>query len=141
MSSIIQKRDDVIKRLSYFESWEDRFKQILSYGKKLDPMDEALKNNENQVKGCLSKVWLSYDFKDGKVYFKADSDAAITKGIIALLVNVYSGETPEQIIALKPDFLKDVGITEHLSMNRRNGLANMCQLIDRYAKNCQEKTN
>lgn len=133
-TSIDNKKADVLKRLQGLESWEERYKQILFFGKKLPPMDEEKKIPANLVRGCLSKVWLSYQVIDGKVHYQADSEAAITKGIIALLLRVYSGELPQDILALDPEFLKEVGISDHLSMNRRNGLVNMVKLIMDYAR-------
>jgi len=132
--SVEERKNDIVKRLSHFSSWEDRYRQILHYGKKLEPLQEEFKTEEKLVRGCLSKVWLHHELRDGKVFYSADSDAAITKGIIALLVNVYSGGTPEEILGLSTDFLKEVGVTDHLSMNRRNGLVNMCKLIHLYAE-------
>lgn len=137
--TIEEKKDLVIKKLTSFTDWEDRYRQILSYAKKLPLMNDQLKTDEFLVKGCQSKVWLWYEFNQGKVIFLADSDGIITKGIIGLLVYVYSGQTPQEILSTPFDFLKEVGITEHLSSNRRNGLANMCKLIQTYAQNCQEK--
>ena len=131
--SIEDKKQDVIKRLSYFDSWEERYKQILHFGKKLPPMDESLKTEDRLVKGCLSRVWLAPEMIEGRLHFHADSDAAITKGIIALLLKVYSGETPADIVELDASFLEQVGITDHLSMNRRNGLVNMLGMIKLYA--------
>jgi cysteine desulfuration protein SufE len=102
-------------------------------GKELPEMNEAFKTENFRIKGCQSQVWLYPEFKDGVIYFQADSDALLVKGIIALLVQVYSGETPDAIVEEKEDFLKKLGVTDHLSMNRSNGLAAMTKQIKMYA--------
>ncbi len=132
--SITARKDEVLKRFTSFDSWEDRYRQLIHYGKKIATMNSEEKADELLVPGCLSKVWLKHELRDGKIFFKADSDAAITKGIIGVLISVYSDSTPEEITSLSPDFLKEIGITDHLSMNRRNGLANMCKLIQGYGE-------
>lgn len=129
MSTIESRRDEIIKKFKNFDSWEDRYRQLIHYGKTLEPLAEEEKSDDNLVPGCLSKVWLHHNYVDDTIKFKADSDAAITKGIIGVLVFVYSGSKPEEIINFGPDFLQDIGINDHLSMNRRNGLANMCKII------------
>lgn len=131
--AIQDKKQIVISQFDNLETWEDKYRQIIHFGKKLPLMDEKLKTDDTLVKGCMSKVWLYHRYEDGLIHFEADSEAAITKGIIALLVAVYSANTPEDILALKPEFLGEIGITDHLSMNRRNGLVNMCKLITVYA--------
>lgn len=133
MSTIEQRIEDTLKRFKSFDAWEDRYRQLIHYGKKLNGIADTDKKDEMLVPGCLSKVWLDHKYEDGKITYYADSDAAITKGIIGVLVNIYSGASPEEVINTKPDFLQEIGITDHLSMNRRNGLANMCKLINAYA--------
>ena len=108
-------------------------KRSLFLGKKLPELDEQSKTDENLVKGCVSRVWLISREEDGKVFYQADSDAALTKGIIALLIDIYSGHSPSEILSADPSFLKDIGIMDNLSMNRRNGLANMIQKIFQFA--------
>ena len=129
MSTIESRRDEIIKKFKNFDSWEDRYRQLIHYGKTLEPLAQEEKSDDNLVPGCLSKVWLHHKHEDDTIKFKADSDAAITKGIIGVLVFVYSGSKPKEIINFGPDFLQDIGINDHLSMNRRNGLANMCKII------------
>lgn len=116
-----------------FSQWEDRYKKLIELGRTLEPMEPEDQNEKNRIKGCQSQVWLKPSFLDGKVYFKADSDAMLVKGIIALLVKVYSGSTPDEILKTKPEFLQEIGITEHLSLNRSNGLASMAKQIQLYA--------
>ncbi len=116
-----------------FSDWEDRYRELIHLGRELAPYPEEKREEKYKVKGCQSQVWLFPEFKNGRVYFYADSDAILVKGIIGLLVKVYSDATPDEILSTKPDFLKEVGITEHLSMNRSNGLAAMMKQIQMYA--------
>ena len=118
---------------SNLKDWEDKYRQIIIYGKQLEPMDEANKQEKFKVKGCQSQVWLYPELKEGLIYFQADSDAMLVKGIISVLLKVYSGQSADDIIAHKPDFLNDLGINQHLSMNRSNGLASMIKQIKLYA--------
>jgi len=116
-----------------FPDWEDRYQELIQIGKKLSTYPEDKREEKYKVKGCQSQVWLFPEFKDGKVIFYGDSDALLVKGIIGLLIKVYSDSTPDEILVTKPDFLKEVGITEHLSMNRSNGLASMMKQMQMYA--------
>lgn len=127
--NIEERKDEIIKKFKNFDSWEDRYRQLIHYGKTLKPLNDEERKEENLVPGCLSRVWLHHELNEGNIIFKADSDAAITKGIIGVLVYVYSDATPEEVINMAPTFLQEIGINDHLSMNRRNGLANMCKLI------------
>lgn len=120
-------------RFLKFKDWEDRYKELITLGKELSSYPEEKREDKYKVKGCQSQVWLYPEFKDGRVYFYGDSDAVLVKGIVGLLINVYSDATPDEIISTKPEFLKDVGITEHLSMNRSNGLASMMKQMQMYA--------
>lgn len=124
-----------------FSQWEDRYKKLIELGRELTPMPEEEKNEKNRIKGCQSQVWLKPSFEEGKVYFLADSDALLVKGIVAILVKAYSGSTPSEILQEKPTFLSDIGITEHLSMNRTNGLASMVKQIQMYALAYQTMMN
>lgn len=121
------------ERFLQFKDWEDRYKELIALGKELNHYPDEKREDKYKVKGCQSQVWLYPEFKDGRIYFFGDSDAVLVKGIVGLLVSVYSNATPDEIIATKPDFLKEVGITEHLSMNRSNGLASMMKQIQMYA--------
>jgi cysteine desulfuration protein SufE len=130
----MQQRTSLIKnRFLQFKDWEDRYKELIEIGKKLPPYPEDKREEKYKIKGCQSQVWLYPEFKQGRVTFYADSDAVLVKGIIATLLQVYSNATPEEILGTGPDFLKEVGITEHLSMNRSNGLAAMMKQIQMYA--------
>ncbi|MGE3608094.1 MAG: SufE family protein [Bacteriovoracaceae bacterium] len=128
-----ERIDQIKSRFLQYKDWEDRYKELIHTGKDLAPYPEEQRLEKYKVKGCQSQVWLFPEFMDGKVIFHGDSDAVLVKGIIGLLINVYSNATPDEIISTKPDFLKEVGITEHLSMNRSNGLAAMMKQIQMYA--------
>lgn len=130
---IDEKISQLITRFTKNEQWEDRYRELIQTGKKIDGLEESAKEEKFRIKGCQSQVWLKPEYKDGVIYFYADSDAVLVKGIIGLLLEVYSGEGPESIISNPPKFLKDIGITEHLSMNRTNGLSSMVKQIQIYA--------
>ena len=128
-----ERTTQIKQRILQFKDWEDRYKELIVLGKNLDSYPEEKREEKYKVKGCQSQVWLFPEFKDGRVYFRADSDAVLVKGIVGLLVSVYSDATPDEILSTKPEFLQEVGITEHLSMNRSNGLAAMMKQIQMYA--------
>ena len=130
---INDKIESLVLDFKRFSDWEERYKHLIDLGKKMPPLDETHRIPENLVKGCQSQVWLHADLLDGKIYFQADSDASIVKGIIALLVGVYTGSTPDEILSTKPTFLEDIGLREHLSMSRANGLNSMMKQISFFA--------
>jgi cysteine desulfuration protein SufE len=130
---ISQKIEDIKELFNQYDDWEDRYRQIIKLGKDLAKLDEEFKTDKYRVKGCQSQVWLYPQLDGNKVIFQADSDALLVKGIVAILTKVYSGETPQSILDNKPEFLSEVGITDHLSMNRSNGLASMIKQIQLYA--------
>jgi cysteine desulfuration protein SufE len=130
---MLDRTTQIKDRFLQFKDWEDRYKELITLGKQLAAYPEDKRDEKFKVKGCQSQVWLFPEFKDGRVYLHADSDALLVKGIVGLLVSVYSDATPEEILATPPEFLKEVGITEHLSMNRSNGLAAMMKQIQMYA--------
>lgn len=130
---MLERVTQIKERFLQFNDWEDRYKELINFGKTLAVYPEEKREEKYKIKGCQSQVWLYPEYKGGKVYFYADSDAVLVKGIVALLVNVYSDLTPDEILSIRPDFLKEVGITEHLSMNRTNGLAAMMKQIQMYA--------
>jgi cysteine desulfuration protein SufE len=131
--TIFDRVGQVKERFLKFSDWEDRYLELIQIGRTSAAYPEDKRIDKFKVKGCQSQVWLYSEFKDGKVSFYGDSDAVLVKGIVGLLVEVYSGSTPEEILGLKPEFLKEIGITEHLSMNRSNGLASMMKQIQMYA--------
>jgi cysteine desulfuration protein SufE len=130
---MVERVSQVKARFLQFKDWEDRYKELINLGRQLPAYPEDKREEKFKVKGCQSQVWLCPEFKEGRVYFHADSDAVLVKGIVGVLVSVYSDSTPDEILSTSPDFLKEVGITEHLSMNRSNGLAAMMKQIQMYA--------
>lgn len=130
---ITQRVDDLVAEFQKFADWEDRYKYIIDLGKNLPEMREEDKTEQNKVKGCQSQVWLHAHLDKGIVYFSADSDASIVKGIVSILVRVYSGATPAEILATKPEFLDQIGLRQHLSMSRANGLSSMVKQISMFA--------
>jgi len=133
MSDILEVQQQIIDEFRALGDWTERYKHIIRQGRNLDPLDEEYKVEENLVRGCQSQVWLHTRFEDEKVIFEADSDAAITKGLVALMVRFYSGQEPETIINTSPDFIKKIGMEEHLSPTRSNGLASMVKQMKIYA--------
>jgi cysteine desulfuration protein SufE len=131
--ALLDRTTRIKERFLQYQDWEDRYKELIQLGKTLPAYPEDKREDKYKVKGCQSQVWLYPEFREGKVFFHADSDAVLVKGIVGLLVSVYSDATPDEILATKPDFLKEVGITEHLSMNRSNGLAAMMKQMQMYA--------
>jgi len=134
--SIETKRAALVDELAPFEDHFERFAYMVDRAKASPPLDEKYKIDAFLIEGCLSRLWVYPEFKGGKCYFHTDSDAAITKGTSTLLCELYSGEAPEAVISLEPDFLAEVGITQHLSPNRRNGLSNVRARIKAYAELC-----
>lgn len=131
--TIEEKQERIIREFELLGDWPERYKYIIKLGQKLPPLDDKYKVEENLVRGCQSQVWLTTDFEDGKVIFNADSDAAITKGLVALMVRFYSAESPETILMTDPQFIKKIGMQEHLSPTRSNGLASMVKQMKIYA--------
>lgn len=123
----------IVREFSLFEDWTEKYKHIIKLGTKLDPLPEEDHKKENLVKGCQSQVWLTAGIEDGKIIFKADSDAAITKGLVSLMVRFYSGQTPDAILSTNPDFINKIGMAQHLSPTRANGLASMVKQMKIYA--------
>jgi len=134
--SIKDKRDQLTEELLPFEDHLERFAYIIDRAKDAPGLDQEYKIDTFLIKGCVSQLWIFPRFEDGKCYFQADSDASITKGTATLLCELYSGESPQDVIDLEPDFLSEVGITQHLSPNRRNGLTGVRDKIKSYAQHC-----
>lgn len=133
MMDIKEIQQEIIEEFSALDDWTERYKHIIELGKELPPLDEQHKVEENLVRGCQSQVWLHTKLEDGKVIFEADSDAAITKGLVALMVRLYSGQDPDTILSTNPEFIREIGMQEHLSPTRSNGLASMIKQIKIYA--------
>lgn len=126
-------QEDIIDEFSMFEDWDERYQYVIDLGKSLPLIDDKYKDEDHIVKGCQSKVWLHADEKDGRIVFTADSDAIITKGIIAILVRVFSGQKPAEILNADMGFIDEIGLKEHLSPTRANGLVSMIKQIKMYA--------
>ena len=132
--SIEDKRDQLVEELIPFEDHLERLTYVIDRAKDNPGLDEEYKIDTFLIKGCVSQLWIFPSFVDGKCHYQADSEASITKGTASLLCDLYSGESPADIISLEPDFLSDVGITQHLSPNRRNGLTGVREKIKDYAQ-------
>ena len=134
-------KEEIIDEFELFDDWMQRYEYIIESGKSLPEIDEKYKSEDALIKGCQSKVWLHGDFKDGKLYFTADSDAILTKGIVALLLRVYSGQSPKDILDEEPFFIDAIGLKEHLSPTRANGLLSMIKQIKLLALAYQARSN
>ena len=132
---------EIIDEFSMFEDWEERYQYMIDLGKSLPLIDDRYKTERNIIKGCQSKVWLHAEMSDKKVDFTADSDAIITKGIIAILIRVFSNQSPKDIIEADTSFIDDIGLKEHLSPTRANGLVSMIKQIKMYAIAYQTQLN
>ncbi len=135
--AIKEKELEIIEEFELFDDWMDKYEHIIELGKDLPLIAAEHKKDENLIKGCQSRVWVWGEFKDGLIHFTADSDAIITKGVIALLVRVLSEEPPEEVLKTELSFLKEIGLQEHLSPTRANGLVGMVKHIKMLAlANC-----
>ena len=124
----------IIDDFNFFNSWEEKYEHIIELGKSLPELNESLKTDAALIRGCQSKVWMHCEYKNKKLYFYADSDALIAKGLVALIINLYSGLSAEDVLDENVDFLKQIGLQEHLSMTRSNGLNMMLEKIRNYGK-------
>lgn len=142
--TIEERQNEIIEEFADIDEWLDRYAMIIDLGNQLPSIDEKLKTPEHLIEGCQSRVWLDAELRDGKVYFTADSDAIIVKGIISLLISVLDGHTPDEILNADLHFIDDIGLGEHLSPTRSNGLLAMVKQMRMYAlafKALQEKQN
>ncbi len=130
-----EAKQSVVDDFSMYDEWLDKYEYIIDLGKKLDSFPETKKTDDRLIKGCQSRVWLDCEVKEGRLFFTADSDAIITKGIISLLISVYSGRTAEEIAGDDFSFIEQIGLKENLSPTRSNGLASMVQTIKTIAEN------
>lgn len=137
--TIQEKQAEIIDEFSMFENWDERFQYIIDLGKSLPIIDDKFKLEENTIKGCQSKVWLHAENENEKLQFTADSDAIITKGIIAILIRVFSGQNAQSILDANTDFIDEIGLRSHLSPTRANGLVSMIKNIKMYALAYQAK--
>ena len=131
--TIEEIQNQIVDEFSMFDDWMDKYAYLIEIGNGLVPMDEAHKTDDNLIKGCQSRMWFYAEMRDGKLYFTADSDAIITKGIAGLLIRVFSGQPPKDIVDANLDFIDKIGLTQHLSPTRSNGLLSMVKQIKYYA--------
>lgn len=133
MSRIEEIQAEIVEDFAMFDDWMQKYEYLIDLGKELDPIDKKYKTEDNLIKGCQSRVWLHAEYADGRIVYTADSDAIITKGIVAILINVLSGQTPSQISTAKLDFINEIGLKEQLSPTRANGLLAMIKQMKLYA--------
>jgi cysteine desulfuration protein SufE len=131
--TISEKEAQLVEEFSSFDDWLEKYELILDIGKSLTPLPNEYKTDKYVISGCQSKVWLTAEYRDGKVYFSADSDAIITKGIVSMLISVLSGHSPDEIESAELSFIDSIGLREHLSPTRSNGLASMVKQMKLYA--------
>ena len=134
-------QEQIIEEFSVFEEWMDKYEYIIDMGKDVPEIDPALKNNDTLIKGCQAQVWLNAELKDGKIDFTADSDAIITKGLVALLVRVMNHRTPKEIQEADLFFIDKIGLQQHLSPTRANGLVSMVKQMKLYGTAYQARSN
>ena len=133
MKTIDHIQDEVVDEFSAFDDWMDKYALLIELGNSLSPLDEQFKVESNLIEGCQSRVWLHAEYRDGKVLYQAESDAVIVKGIVSLLIKVLSGHTPREILDTHLYFIEQIGLTEHLSPTRSNGLLAMVKQMRLYA--------
>ena len=138
---IIDIQSQIIDEFESMDDWMEKYEYMISLGKSLPLMDNDFKNDSNLIKGCQSRVWLHAELKNDNIFFHADSDAIITKGIISILIRIYSGQPPKEILDSSFDFINKIGLKEHLSQTRANGLSSMIKQIKMYALAFQTKLN
>tara|TARA_B110000263_G_scaffold215739_1_gene200906 strand:- start:14 stop:439 length:426 start_codon:yes stop_codon:yes gene_type:complete len=141
MNSIKTIKNDIISEFSLFEDWMEKYEYIIELGKSIPLIDPKFKVDDNLIKGCQSKVWIHAELKDNNVFFSADSDAVITKGIIAIFIRVFSNQEPKNILEADTKFIDKIGLKEHLSPTRANGLVSMVKQIKIYALAFKNKIN
>jgi cysteine desulfuration protein SufE len=131
--TIASVENEIVEEFSLFDSWDDKYEYIIDLGKKLPALEDQYKMDENRVRGCQSTVWLVADYKEGKIFYKAESDSTIVKGLISLLIRVLSGHSPDEIVQAKLEFIQRIGMTTHLAQTRSNGLLSMVKQMKNYA--------
>ena len=133
MKTINEIQDEIVEEFSDFDDWMDKYQLLIDLGSEQEPIDEKYKNEQNLIDGCQSRVWLQADLVDGKIIFQAESDALIVKGIVTLLIKVLSGHTPDEILNADLYFIEKIGLKEHLTPTRSNGLLAMIKQMRMYA--------
>ena len=141
MATIKEIQDEIILEFNDFDDWLDRYQLLIDLGGEQEPLPVEYKTDNNLIEGCQSRVWLQADYVDGKVLFRAESDALIVKGIVSLLIKVYSDRTPDEILENEPYFVEAIGLKEHLSPTRSNGLLAMIKQMRLYALAFKAKNN
>ena len=141
MATINEIQDEIIEEFAGFDDWMDKYQLLIDLGNEQEPLDEKYKIESNLIDGCQSRVWLQADYHDGIIDFSAESDALIVKGIVALLIRVLSGQTPQDILDAELYFIDEIGLKEHLSPTRSNGLLAMVKQMRMYALAFQAKTD
>ena len=139
--TINEIQDEIIEEFSGFDDWMDKYQLLIDLGNEQEPLDDKYKTEQNLIDGCQSRVWLQADLVDGKIHFSAESDALIVKGIVALLIRVLSDHTPQEILDADLYFIEEIGLKEHLSPTRSNGLLAMVKQIKMYALAFNSKNN
>ena len=139
VQTIQETEEEIVEEFALFDNWEDKYEYIINLGKKLEPLDAKFKIDENKIKGCQSQVWLTADEKEGRIYFKADSDAVIVRGLVSMLIRVLSGHTAREILDAKLEFIDRIGMKNHLAQTRSNGLLSMVKQMKNYALAYQAK--
>lgn len=137
--TIKEQQDAIIEEFGFFNDWTEKYEYIIQLGKDLPLIDEQYKKEENLIKGCQSKVWLHAEYRDGKIYFTADSDALITKGLVSMVVRVLSGQSPRDIAESDIYFVDAIGLKSHLSLTRSNGLLSMLKQMKMYGMALKER--
>ena len=125
LKSIAEIEEEIVEDFSLFDTWDEKYEYIIDMGKKLKPLEDQYKKDGNKIKGCQSTVWMISELKDGKVVYRAESDAVIVKGLVSMLIRVLSGHAPQEIIDAKLDFIDKIGMKQHLAQTRSNGLLSM----------------
>ena len=133
METIKNIQEEIIEEFEIFDDWMQKYEYLIDLGKELAPIDKKYKTEDNLIKWCQSRVWLHAEYTDGRIIYTADSDAIMTKGIVAILINVLSGQTPSEISTAKLDFINEIGLKEQLSPTRANGLVSMIKQMKLYA--------
>ena len=131
--SVIERQQQIVKEFPSLTDWEDRYRKLIELGKKLPDLPDGKKTEDSRVKGCQSQVWMHARLEDGKVLFEADSDALVVRGLVYMLLKVYSGAQPAEIVSTPPDFVKEIGLESKLSPSRANGLFSMIKQMKYYA--------
>jgi len=129
----MKSQNEIIEDFELFDDWMEKYQYIIDLGKELSPLEPCHKIDANKLQGCQSQVWIIADYRDEKLFYKAESDAAIVAGLIALVLSIYSGKTPLEISQTKPDFIKKIGLDKHLSSTRSNGLSSLLNKIQQIA--------